>query len=171
MKQNVKFIEVDINKLSTNEHNPRVIYDKEFEELCNSIAQFPKMLQIRPLVVDEDFVILGGNMRFEAVKKLGWEKVPVAQFIGLDVERKREFIIKDNVEFGDWDWDELYREFKLDDLKEWGIQVWVDEDEVVAMKEREATIVPGEKPETVYYVMCPNCAEEFKINLDGETAD
>ena len=96
---------IKVNKLKPNPDNPRSISKKKFNKLVNSIKEFPKMLELRPIIVDENFVVLGGNMRLKALLHLGIEEVPYIQEKDLTDKEKQEFIIKDNLSFGQWDWD------------------------------------------------------------------
>lgn len=120
MKNKIQKIAVD--KIVSNPDNPRVIRDHKFKKLVNSIKEFPDMLQIRPLVVDEDMVVLGGNMRFEALKSLGHIETYVLKVEGLTDAQKKEFIIKDNQSFGEWNWETLANDWKTDELIDWGFE-------------------------------------------------
>ena len=121
---------IKINKLVTNKKNPRIIKDSKFKKLVESIKEFPEMLKLRPIVVDEEMVILGGNMRYKASIEAGLKEVPVKIAKGLTQEQKNQFIIKDNVGFGEWDWDVLANEWENKELKDWGMDVWQPEEEV-----------------------------------------
>ena len=121
---------IKINKLVTNKKNPRIIKDSKFKKLVESIKEFPEMLTLRPIVVDEEMVILGGNMRYKASIEAGLKEVPVKIAKGLTEEQKNQFIIKDNVGFGEWDWDVLANEWENKELKDWGMDVWQPEEEV-----------------------------------------
>jgi ParB-like chromosome segregation protein Spo0J len=110
---------VNINKLKSNQNNPRFIKDKKFDKLVESIKQFPEMLELRPIVVDEDMLILGGNMRHKACQKAGLKEVPIKIAKGLTDKQKQEFIIKDNVGFGEWEWDILANEWQSKELEDW----------------------------------------------------
>ena len=114
---------VNIAAIKPNEANPRFITDAKFKKLVKSIKEFPEMLETRPLVVDEDMVVLGGNMRLKALKSAGVFEVPVHQVKGWTEQQKQEFIIKDNVGFGQWDWDILANEWVGDTLKDWGMDL------------------------------------------------
>ncbi|QDP62825.1 MAG: putative modification methylase [Prokaryotic dsDNA virus sp.] len=119
-----------INDIHLNADNPRLIKDEKFQQLVKSIEEFPEMLELRPIIVDENMVILGGNMRYRASVIAGLTEVPVKVAKGLSEEQKQEFIIKDNVGFGEWDWDILGNEWNNEKLLEWGLDVWQDpEDE------------------------------------------
>lgn len=114
-----------INKIKPNPNNPRIIRDEKFAKLKKSIQDFPKMLSLRPIVVDNDFVVLGGNMRFRALQDLGYKEIPdtwVKRADELTEAEKQEFIVKDNVGFGEWDWQELSN-WDSEKLNEWGVDV------------------------------------------------
>ena len=113
---------MNIKQLQPNRNNPRLIKGEKFKKLVQSIKDFPEMLELRPIVIDEDNVILGGNMRYRACVEAGLKEVPVKIAKGLSEEQKREFIIKDNVGFGEWDWDVLANEWSYTDLEEWGLE-------------------------------------------------
>lgn len=115
---------VSIDSIKGNEKNPRFIRDKEFKELVKSIKDFPKMMEARPIIVDEDGIILGGNMRYKAALELGYTDVHIVRITDATEEQKREFIIKDNVSKGEWDWDLLANEWDSELLTEWGMDVW-----------------------------------------------
>ena len=102
--------EVNLSEIKSNPNNPRIIKDDKFHKLVESIKTFPRMLEIRPIVVNKDMVVLGGNMRLRACKEAGIKKVPVIFADDLTEEQQREFIIKDNVGFGEWDWAMLANE-------------------------------------------------------------
>lgn len=120
---------VEINSIKSNADNPRIIKDDKFKKLVKSIAEFPQMLELRPIIVDSDMVILGGNMRHKAAMECGLQMIPIVVADDLTEEQKKEFIIKDNVGFGEWDWDILANDWDADLLVEWGLDVWVDEEE------------------------------------------
>ena len=125
MKQQVK-----ISKVKGNPSNPRIIKNDKFKKLVKSIKEFPEMLKLRPIVVDEDFMVLGGNMRLKASKDAGLKEVWIEVAEGLTEEQKKEFIVKDNVGFGEWDWDSLGNEWDNVKLGEWGMDVWQPEEAV-----------------------------------------
>lgn len=114
---------VNIARVKKNESNPRFIKDAKFKKLVKSIKEFPEMLEKRPIVVDENMVILGGNMRFEACKAAGLFEVWIDQVEGWSEAQKREFIVKDNVGFGEWDWDVLASDYDHDLLIDWGMDI------------------------------------------------
>ena len=112
---------VKVKDLKANPNNPRFIRDEKFKKLKKSIQDFPEMLKLRPVVVDDDMVVLGGNMRLKALTELGIDEVEVIKAKDLTEEQKAEFIIKDNVGFGDWDWEVLNEEWDIDKLGDWGL--------------------------------------------------
>jgi hypothetical protein len=114
---------VPVSKLRANPKNPRIIKDEKFQKLVQSIKDFPEMLELRPIVVDGDGVVLGGNMRLKAAKDAGLKDVPVIRAEHLTPDQQREFIVKDNVGFGEWDWDALANDWPADDLSAWGLDV------------------------------------------------
>jgi len=118
---------ISISKIKANPNNPRLIKDDKFAKLVKSIQEFPKMLELRPIVVNDDMIVLGGNMRLKACKEAGLKEIPIIKASELTEEQQREFIIKDNVGFGEWDWDSLANEWDGELLNEWGLNVPVFE--------------------------------------------
>ena len=114
---------VNIKEVIPNEKNPRYIRDPKFNKLVKSIQSFPEMLEKRPIVVDENMIVLGGNMRLNACKKAGLTEVWIDVAEGWTQEQKNEFIIKDNVGFGEWDWEILANEWDTQELSDWGIDL------------------------------------------------
>ncbi len=114
---------VHISQVRENPNNPRTINKFKFKQLVKSIKEFPEMLELRPMVVDEDMIVLGGNMRLRACMELGIQEVPVVKALGLTEEQKKEFVIKDNAAFGEWDWDLLANEWEITDLSDWGLDI------------------------------------------------
>lgn len=129
-----------IKKIVANPNNPRIIKDDKFKKLVQSIKDFPKMLELRPIVVDEDNVVLGGNMRLRALQELGIKEVPVLYANDLTEEQKKEFIIKDNVGFGEWEWDVLANEWDVDKLTEWGLDIPIFKDAEDELKDLSSEI-------------------------------
>jgi len=119
----MKITQVDIKEVKTNPNNPRVLKDDKFKKLVASIKGFPKMLEIRPIVVNNDMIVLGGNMRLKACKEAGLKKVHIIKAEDLTDEQQREFIIKDNVGFGEWDWELLANEWDSQELNDWGLDI------------------------------------------------
>lgn len=118
---------IKLSKIKPNPNNPRIIKDDKFFKLVKSLETFgEKMMPLRPIVIDENNIILGGNMRFKALKELGYSEVPenwIATTKGMSEEDKKEFIIKDNVGFGDWDFDMLSNEWNTELLSEWSLEI------------------------------------------------
>ncbi len=122
---------IKLSSIKANPNNPRVIKDDKFKKLIKSIKEFPKMMELRPMVVNSDNIVLGGNMRLKALKELGYKEVPkewIKSADDLTEDEQREFIIKDNIGFGQHDWEILQTEWDLSELEEWGLDVWVPED-------------------------------------------
>jgi len=119
----MKIDKVNISTVKANPNNPRVIKDSKFRKLVQSIKDFPEMLEIRPIVVNHDMIVLGGNMRLKACKEAGLKEVPIIHADNLTEEQQREFIIKDNVSGGEWDWELLANEWDTDLLDEWGLDL------------------------------------------------
>jgi len=134
---------VSISKVKPNQDNPRIIKDYKFKKLVQSIKDFPQMLELRPIVVNEDNIVLGGNMRLKACQEAGLKEVHIIQAKDLTEQQQREFIIKDNVGFGEWDWDILANEWDTEKLEEWGMDGFPFEEEEVL----EATEDDYEEPE------------------------
>jgi hypothetical protein len=116
--------QVKISEIKNNTNNPRIIKDDKFKKLVKSIKEFPQMLEKRPIVVDETMMVLGGNMRLKACLEAGLKEVWIDVAEGWTEDQKKEFIIKDNVGFGEWDWDTLANEWDIEMLEDWGLDVW-----------------------------------------------
>jgi site-specific DNA-methyltransferase (adenine-specific) len=140
---------VKISEVKPNPKNPRIIKDGKFQKLVKSIQEFPDMLNKRPLVVftdvDNKYVVLGGNMRLKACKEIGLKEIPIIVADEWTEEQKNEFLIKDNVGFGEWDWDQLANEWDAEKLDDWGIDLPID----LHAEELEATEDGYEIPETI----------------------
>lgn len=115
---------VPISSVKENPGNPRIIKDDKFKKLVKSIQEFPQMLEIRPIVVNDEMVILGGNMRLKACKEAGLKKIPIIKASSLTPEQQKEFIIKDNINFGSWEWESLANEWNQESLLNWGFEPW-----------------------------------------------
>lgn len=131
---------VPIDDVKPNPDNPRTISDEQLDKLVKSIDDFPEMMKLRPIVVDEDYQILGGNMRWQALKRRGDSEIDITQAIGLTDDQKREFIVKDNLSFGDWDWDSLAKQYTIDELETYGM-------DDIQIEEPEPEIIEDEAPE------------------------
>jgi hypothetical protein len=123
---NTKIIKT--SQVKPNPNNPRLIKDSKFKQLVKSIQDFPEMLNLRPIVVDSDNIVLGGNMRLKACIEAGLKEVPIIVASELTEEQQKQFIIKDNIGYGEWDWDVLANEWEPELLNEWGLDVWQPSD-------------------------------------------
>jgi DNA modification methylase len=117
---------IKVNEIRPNPNNPRVIKDDKFKKLVQSITDFPQMLELRPIVVNDDMIALGGNMRLKALEHLGIEETYIIKAKDLTDKQEQEFIIKDNVGYGEWDWEQLANEWDVEDLDEWGLDLPLD---------------------------------------------
>jgi ParB-like chromosome segregation protein Spo0J len=138
---------MNINEIKPNPNNPRLIKDNKFKQLVKSIQDFPQMLELRPIVIDENNMVLGGNMRLKACIEAGLTDVPVIHANNLSEAQKKEFIIKDNISFGEHDWDALANEWNIIELDEWGLDIpaFANND----IEEPKDNAVGGKS--------CPNC--------------
>ena len=132
-----------ISKVRSNPNNPRIIKDDKFEKLVKSIKEFPKMLEIRPIVVNDEMIVLGGNMRLKACQEAGIKEIPIIKVSDLTEEQQKEFIIKDNVGFGEWDWNDLANNWDSDKLSEWGLDIPGFEAEVLEAEEDDFAAPEG----------------------------
>ncbi len=153
---------VKIGNVKSNPNNPRVIKDDNFRKLVNSIKEFPKMLKIRPIVVNDDMIVLGGNMRLKACKEAGLKEVPIIKASDLTEDEQRQFIIKDNVSGGEWDWDMLNNEWDADDLEEWGLEVPTFAEDV------DYSILDDEDIDDIIDDMTANVKKAIQIEFDLE---
>ena len=129
LNKKVKIPEIelfDIETIYKNPKNPRTIKNAAFKKLVKSINDFPEMLYIRPVVIDSSNIILGGNMRYDAAKSAGLSKIPVILADSLTEDQKKEFIIKDNISGGEWNWDQLTNEWNVEQLVDWGLEVNIE---------------------------------------------
>ena len=174
---------VKLSEVKSNPNNPRLIKDEKFSKLVKSIKEFPKMLEIRPIVVNDEMVVLGGNMRLKACKEAGLKEIPIIKASDLTEEQQREFIIKDNVGFGEWDWDILANEWDADLLEEWGLDGFpFDNETELEAEEDDFDTTPPEEPITVlgdlyeigeHRLLCGDSTQSdtFEKLMDGEFAD
>lgn len=173
-----------LSEIHCNPKNPRLIKDDRFKKLCQSIKEFPKMMALRPIIIDADSMILGGNMRFKALKELGYKDVPddwVKRDSELTEAEKQRFIIADNIGFGEYDWDILANEWDKDDLIEWGLEIpdfafkqEAVEDDYEIPDEIETDIVLGDLFEIGQHRLL--CGDSTKVEdvdklLNGQKAD
>jgi ParB-like chromosome segregation protein Spo0J len=129
-----------ITEIKSNPNNPRLIKDHKFKQLVKSIQDFPQMLELRPIVIDENNMVLGGNMRLKACLEAGLTDVPVIHANNLSEEKKKEFIVKDNVGYGEWDWDDLANNWDALELTEWGLDILNFNTEGFADKNKELSL-------------------------------
>lgn len=156
-----------ISEIKENPKNPRIIKDYKFDKLLKSVKEFPEMTEIRPVVINKDNMIIGGNMRFKAMKEAGWTEIPVIQ-VDLSKEKEEEFIIKDNVTAGEWDWDALANEWDTKTLNEWALNTPFNTD-ILDIDDKPTTDVEAPKaPKTTdddYSVFDMMMLYENKIEL------
>jgi DNA modification methylase len=180
----MKTEKVKISEVKPNDSNPRIIKDDKFKKLVRSIKEFPQMLEIRPIVVDENNIVLGGNMRLKACKEAGLKDVYIIKASELTEEQKQEFIIKDNVGFGEWDWDSLANEWDIEKLEDWGLDLPVDlavseeleaeEDDYEIPNEINTDIVLGDLFEIgEHRLLCGDSTDSDQVAklMNGEKAD
>lgn len=180
-------MKVKINKIKSNPKNPRLIKDGKFNKLVKSITNFPQMLEKRPLVcftdVDGKYVVLGGNMRLKASKQADLKELPIILADDWSEEQKNEFIIKDNVGFGEWEWDDLANEWDINQLDDWGLDLPADlnvteleaeEDDYEMPNEIKTDIVKGDIIEIgEHRLMCGDSTNSDDVAklMNGEKAD
>jgi DNA modification methylase len=173
---------MNLSELTINPKNPRVIKDEKFDILVKSIKDFPEMLHIRPIVIDENNIVLGGNMRLKACKAAKLKQVPVIKITDLRDEQKDEFIIKDNVSGGEWDWQTLHDEWDVAKLEDWGLDVPGFGEEELEAVEDDFDATPPEQPVTVlgdlyeigeHRLICGDSTQTdaFEKLMQGELAD
>jgi ParB-like chromosome segregation protein Spo0J len=145
---------IKVSEIRPNPNNPRVIKDDKLKKLVQSITDFPQMLELRPIVVNDDMIALGGNMRLKALEHLGIEETYIIKAGDLTDKQEQEFIIKDNVGYGEWDWEQLANEWDVEELKDWGMDLPIimgepGEDELIDdLKNKPATMkITFETPE------------------------
>lgn len=136
-----------LNNIKPNPNNPRLIKDDKFKKLVKSIQEFPQMMEKRPIVcvtdTDGKLYPLGGNMRLKAIQEIGYKEIPETWVVLADewtVEQRNEFVIKDNVGFGEWDWEQLANEWDADLLDDWGLNVPITLDDETELKDLSSTI-------------------------------
>jgi len=169
------------SKLKTNPNNPRSIRKDQLEKLVKSLREFPEMLEARPIVVDPDFVVLGGNMRLKAAQEAGLKEVPV-YIASWEEAKHKEFIIKDNLAFGEWDWDMLANEWDAEELGDWGLDVPLEDEPTEGLTDPDEIPDVPEEPTTKpgdlwilgdHRLLCGDStkAEDVERLMDGEKAD
>ena len=175
---------VPIEEIKNNPNNPRLLKDDKFKKLVSSIKSFPEMLKVRPIVVNDDNIVLGGNMRLKACKEAGLKEVYVLKASGFTEEQQKEFIIKDNVGFGEWDWELIANEWNAEEVTDWGLDLPLfEEDEVLEAEEDdfeaeeggvETDIVLGDLFEIgEHRLLCGDstCSDTVARLMDGKKAD
>jgi hypothetical protein len=179
----MNFRTVKLSEIKPNPNNPRLIKDDKFHKLVKSIQDFPKMLEIRPIVVNSDMIVLGGNMRLKACKEAGLKEIPIIFADDLTEEQQREFIIKDNVGFGEWDWEMIANDWDSDQLEEWGLDIPdFSADEALEAQEDYFDEAPPENPITVlgdlyeigeHRLLCGDSTDSEQVAklMDGKKAD
>jgi len=177
------YTKVKISEVKLNPNNPRLIKDDKFKKLVQSVKDFPEMLNIRPIVVNQDMIILGGNMRYKACKEAGLKEVPII-ITDLTEDQQREFLIKDNTSGGEWDWDILANEWDTDQLEAWGLDLPIDFNTEVLEAEEDDFEVPEGGIETdivlgdlfeigEHRLLCGDSTQTdtFEKLMDGKLAD
>ena len=171
-----------IKDIKPNPNNPRVIKDEKFAKLVQSLKELPEMATVRPIVVNSDMIVLGGNMRLKAMKEAGWKEVPV-EIVDWDEDKQRQFIIKDNVGFGEWDWEMLANEWDAEQLEEWGLDIpafddskelEAEEDDYEMPDEITTDIVLGDLFEIgAHRLLCGDSTDSDQVAklMNGEKAD
>jgi DNA modification methylase len=174
---------VKLSEIKSNPNNPRIIKDDKFRKLVKSIQEFPKMLEIRPVVVNADMIVLGGNMRLKACKEAGLKEVPVIFAHDLTEDEQKQFIIKDNVGFGEWDWDMIANEWDAEEVEEWGLDIpdfgvtelpAAEEDDYEIPEELHTDIVSGDLIEIgEHRLLCGDSTDSDAVAklMNGEKAD
>lgn len=149
-------MKISIDDIKPNTQNPRTIKDEAFKKLVQSIKDFPEMAEVREVVVNKQHVILGGNMRFKAMKEAGWKEIPV-KVVDWPEAKQKEFIIKDNVSGGEWDWDIIANEWDEQLLDDWGLDSpAIDFGDIESNEDRTA-------PDKLQTVTCPKCNHSFEV--------
>ena len=174
---------VKINEVKANPNNPRIIKDDKFAKLVKSINDFPQMLNLRPIVVNDDMVVLGGNMRLKACKEAGLKEIPIIKASELTEQQQKEFIVKDNVGYGEWDWNDLANNWDAEQLQDWGLDIPGFDAEVIEAEEDdfavpdggiETDIVLGDLFEIgEHRLLCGDstCSDTVAKLMNGEKAD
>lgn len=157
---------MDISLIKPNPNNPRIIKKDKFDKLVKSIKQFPEMLEARPLILNKDNIVLGGNMRLKALQKAGITDVPVIH-VDWDADKESEFIIKDNLSYGEWDYDIIANEWDVIKLDDWGFDLPVDlENELDELEDGEDYIFPQslqlEPPKEYILIMADANSEDWE---------
>jgi DNA modification methylase len=171
-----------ISQIKPNPNNPRIIKDNKFKLLVKSIQEFPEMLELRPIVIDENNIVLGGNMRLKACIEAGLTDVPV-KVATLSEQQKKEFIVKDNVGFGEWDWDDLANNWDVEELTEWGLDIPNFDAEILEAEEDDFAVSDGGTETDIvlgdlfeigkHRLLCGNSTDSDQVAklMNGQKAD
>jgi len=174
--------QVPLKDIKPNPNNPRIIKDEKFAKLVQSLKDLPEMASVRPIVVNQDMIVLGGNMRLKAMKEAGWKQAPV-EVVDWDEDKQRQFIIKDNVGFGEWDWEMLANDWDTEQLEDWGLDIpafdepkelEAHEDNYEIPEEVQTDIVPGDLFEIGQHrLLCGDSTDSDAVArlMNGEKAD
>lgn len=181
---------MELKNIKPNPNNPRVIKDEKYKKLLNSLKDFPKMLESRPIVcvtdTDGKLYPLGGNMRYRALKELGYKEIPdnwVKIVDDYTEDERKEFTIKDNVAFGEWDFEALANDWELHELEEWGLDLpQLELEEVLEATEDDFDVTPPEIAKTVlgdlyeigeHRLLCGDstCSDTVAKLMNGHKAD
>jgi hypothetical protein len=176
MKQLIK-----ISQVKSNPNNPRLIKNDKFKKLVKSVQDFPEMLELRPIVVDENMIVLGGNMRLKACQDAGLKEVWI-EVADLTEQQKKEFTIKDNVGFGEWEWDMLANEWEQTELEDWGLDGFPFEDKTLKAEEDDFAVPDEIKTDIVlgdlfeigeHRLLCGDSTDSDSVAklMNGQKAD
>jgi len=171
----MKITYLKIEEVLPNDNNPRIITEARFSKLVKSLQDFPEMAKARPLIINQNNVVLGGNMRLKAMQIAGWLTVPTIK-VDWTEEKQREFILRDNVSQGEWDWEILKSEFGMEELTEFGLELptvdfnpnltpSINTDAITSedIEKAKKNMNIGNNLSETMEVICPNCAHEFHI--------
>ena len=174
--------QVPLKDIKPNPNNPRIIKDEKFAKLVQSLKDLPEMASVRPIVVNQDMIVLGGNMRLKAMKEAGWKQAPV-EVVDWDEDKQRQFIIKDNVGFGEWDWEMLANEWDAEQLEEWGLDIPAFDDPKELEAEEDDYEIPDQITTNIvlgdlfeigpHRLLCGDSTDSDAVArlMDGEKAD
>ena len=157
---------VKISEIKSNPNNPRIIKDDKFKKLVESIKGFPEMANVRPIVVNTDMIVLGGNMRLKAMKEAGWKEAPI-QIVDWDEQKQKEFIVKDNVGFGEWDWSDIANNWEVGQITDWGLDIPGFDVNVGELSE-EFSLASGDKSpfQQMTFTLADEQAEQIKNAIE-----
>lgn len=166
---------IKITEVFPNDENPRFISEAKFLQMVKSLKDFPEMASVRPLIINENNLVLGGNMRLKAMQEAGWKEVPCIK-VAWSEEKQREFILKDNVSYGEWDWQILSSSWEKEILEEFGLDFpasdynpnltpTFNDSEVTAedIEKQKNKMGMGDAIASKIDVICPECGHEFHI--------